>query len=34
MYFHKFEFLTGKDLLPEKDLLEKLLQLKGLNILR
>ena len=30
----KFEFLTGKDVLPEKDFLEKLLQWKDVNILR
>ena len=28
----KYEFLAGKDILPEKDLLEKLLQSKYLNI--
>ena len=28
----KYDFLSGKDVLPEKDLVEKLLQLKDLNI--
>ena len=28
----KYDFLTGKDVLPEKDLVEKLLQSKDLNI--
>ena len=29
----KYEFLTGKDVLPEKDLLEKVATIKNLNIL-
>ena len=30
----KYEFLTGKYILPEKDLLEKAAAIKDLNILR